>query len=76
MIANEFKNFLTIKIKPRDDNMIDQYSRIFMVKMFLLSSIICGLNWYFDKFNCILPGTVYGVIVFNIVRSGADECLF
>ena len=58
MIAGDFKDFLTIKIKPRDDNVIDQYSRIFMVKVLLICSMVCGLSWYADKFNCILPGRI------------------
>ncbi|XP_066929704.1 innexin inx2-like [Clytia hemisphaerica] len=55
MIAGDFKSFLTIKIKQRDDNLFDQYSRIFMVKVLLITSMVCGISWYSDKFNCIIP---------------------
>ena len=58
MIATDFKSFLTIKLKSRDDNLFDQYSRIFMVKILLVTSMVCGLSWYSDKFNCIIPGTI------------------
>ena len=56
MVTGEFKEFLTIKIKSRDDNIFDQYSRIFMVKILLIASMVCGISWYGDKFNCIVPG--------------------
>lgn len=55
MIAGDIKGMLTIKIKPRHDGMSDQYSRIFMVKILLISSFIMSISWYKDSIQCIVP---------------------
>lgn len=75
MVGKEIKDLLVIKIKPRDDNMIDQYSRIFMVKILLVSSMVCGLNWYTDKFNCILPGKYGSISKFVYNQDNKVLCL-
>lgn len=51
----DIKKMLTIKIKPRKDPYTDQFSRIFMVKMMMLTATITGLSWAKDKFKCIVP---------------------
>jgi len=92
MIAGDFKDFLTIRIKPRDDNVSDQYSRIFMFKILLVASMVCGLSWYADKFNCFLdekmmvseefPGFVgstcwiQGVYVYKQLSHRNDEIAY
>ena len=57
MITGNIKSLLKIKFKARHDNYTDQYNRIFMVKMAMISSMILGLNWFKDTITCIIPGT-------------------
>jgi len=52
------KELLSVKLKYRHDSHFDQYSRIGMVKLLMLSSVIVGLNWFSDKITCIVPGSV------------------
>ncbi|XP_057309105.1 innexin inx3-like [Hydractinia symbiolongicarpus] len=53
--ATEIKDLFKIKIKPRHDSYSDQYNRIFMVKILLACTIVFGISWYKDKFNCVVP---------------------
>ncbi|XP_057310171.1 innexin inx3-like isoform X1 [Hydractinia symbiolongicarpus] len=55
MIATNIKDLFKIKIKPRHDSYSDQYNRILMVKILLACTIVLGINWYKDKFNCVVP---------------------
>ena len=57
MITGSIKGLLQIKFKPRHDPFTDQFNRIFMVKMTLVSSMLLGLNWFKDTITCIVPGT-------------------
>lgn len=57
MITGSIKGLLQIKFKARHDSFTDQYNRIFMVKMALVSSMLLGLNWFKDTITCIIPGT-------------------
>ena len=54
MIIDDIKDLIKIKIKPRDDGILDQYSRLFTVRVLLMATAVCGLNWYTDKFSCIV----------------------
>ena len=49
------KDVLSIKVKVRYDGYCEQYSRIFMMKLLVIGSMIIGLNWYTDKTMCIMP---------------------
>ena len=49
MAPPDIKKLLRIKIKPRKDPYTDQFSRIFMVKMMMLTATITGLSWAKDK---------------------------
>jgi len=55
MVATDIKGMLSISIKSRHDGYTDQYNRIFMVKLLLVSSLIMGLSWYQDSINCLVP---------------------
>ena len=55
MITGNIKSLLQIKFKNRHDNYADQYSRIFMVKMAMISSMLLGLNWFKDTIRCTVP---------------------
>ena len=57
MITGSIKGLLQIKFKARHDPFTDQYNRIFMVKMAMISSMLLGLNWFKDTITCIVPGT-------------------
>jgi len=57
MITGNIKGLLQIKFKSRHDSYTDQFNRIFMVKMAMISSMILGLNWFKDTITCIIPGT-------------------
>ena len=56
-IANNIKAILEIKIKTRHDSYTDQFSRIFMVKMFIISSLVIGIDWFHDTVACIVPNS-------------------
>ena len=55
MITGNIKSLLQIKFKSRHDSYSDQYNRIFMVKMVMISSMLLGLNWFKDTIRCALP---------------------
>jgi len=47
----------SIRIKPRIDGFIDQYNRILLMKMCILTSIITGATYFSDRTNCIVANT-------------------
>ena len=55
MNAVNLKDILTIKIKPRHDSYSDQFNRIFMTKMYLLASVLIGIDYFHDSVSCIVP---------------------
>ena len=55
LITNDIKDLLTITLKPRHDPIGDQYSRIFMVKVLLVCTMVIGVNQYKDTVSCIIP---------------------
>jgi len=57
MVATDIKGMLSISIKSRHDGYTDQYNRIFMVKLMLVSSLIMGISWFQDSINCMVPDT-------------------
>ena len=52
-ISGDIKNLLTVKSKVRPDDYTDQFSRIFIVKMCLVSSLIIGFDYFKDEVACI-----------------------
>ena len=54
--TKDLKDIFKIKIKPRHDSLTDQYHRIFMVKLLLISSLVMGISWFKDSVNCLVPG--------------------
>ena len=58
VFIKDVKRILSIQIKPRHDGLFDQYSRIFMPKILLLSSLAVGVNWYVDKLTCTISEKV------------------
>ena len=57
-VATDLKGLLTLNIKSRHDGYFDQYNRIFMVKLLMVTTIVMGLSWYGDSINCIIPGKI------------------
>ena len=55
MNAVNLKDILTIKIKSRHDSYSDQFNRIFMTKMYLLASVLMGIDYFHDSVSCIVP---------------------
>ena len=49
------KDIISIKIKARDDPYTDQWNRIFMSKIFLITSLIIGIDYFHDDVSCIMP---------------------
>ena len=56
VIASDIKDLITINIKHRHDDLSDQYNRVFMVKLCLVSSLIMSVSWFKDSIKCIVPG--------------------
>lgn len=54
-MSTNIRNLLHIKFKKRHDSLTDQYNRIFMMKMALISSMILGLDWFKGTIWCIVP---------------------
>ena len=54
-ISSDLKDIFTIRVKERQDTCTDQFSRIFMVKMFMMASIVMGVDWFQDTVNCMIP---------------------
>ncbi|XP_012554059.2 uncharacterized protein LOC100202445 [Hydra vulgaris] len=51
------KDILSVKIKARHDSYTDQFVRIFMTKMFMISALVMGVDFFNDKVSCIVPKT-------------------
>ena len=49
MAPPDIKKMLQVKIKPRKDPYADQFSRIFMVKIMMLTATVTGISWAKDK---------------------------
>ena len=69
MIATDIKSMLSITIKSRHDCYTDQYNRIFMVKILLVSCFIMGISWFQDSITCIVPGKSNSFINFLCCKS-------
>lgn len=65
MIAGDIKKLLSIHIKPRHDSIPDQYSRIFMVKILMVCTIVIGFSQYKDTVSCIIPGGIFYSILYS-----------
>lgn len=54
-IAGNVKNLISFKIKTRHDGYTDQVSRIVMTKVFIVASLVMGVDWFHDTISCIPP---------------------
>ncbi|XP_066925425.1 uncharacterized protein [Clytia hemisphaerica] len=85
-ITEDIKDIISINIKPRYDSWCDQFTRIFMVKLMTVGALILGMNWYSDKFTCVVPSTldldvgfvsqacwINGLYVYEEIRYHADD---
>ena len=52
--TTNIKDVFKINIKPRHDSLTDQYHRIFMVKLLLISSFVMGISWF--NISCLVVG--------------------
>lgn len=88
-VATDLKGLLTLNIKSRHDGYLDQYNRIFMVKLLMVATIVMGLSWYGDSINCIIPGDheidggfvaqtcwIQGVYVYKELKDRIDEVAY
>lgn len=64
MAPPNLKKMIQVKIKPRQDSYTDQFSRIFMVKMLMLTAAVTGITWMKDKVTCIIPKSHDGAVAF------------
>ena len=55
VVVRSLKDILALKIKARDDSPCDQFSRLFMTKMFLIAAVIMGFDYFSDRISCIHP---------------------
>ena len=55
LISGSIQDVLSIKLKHRSDSFTDQFSRIFMVKMLIISSLITSMEFFSDTVSCIVP---------------------
>ena len=54
-LLGDVRKILAVKMKTRQDSHTDQYNRLVMVKVMLISSFAVGMNWFKDKLKCIVP---------------------
>lgn len=54
-IAGNLKGLISFKIKTRHDGYSDQVSRIIVTKIFIVASIVMGVDWFHDTVSCIPP---------------------
>ncbi|XP_057315380.1 innexin inx3-like [Hydractinia symbiolongicarpus] len=54
-LASNIKSLLAIKIKTRHDSYTDQVSRIAVAKMFIVASVVMGIDWFHDTVACMPP---------------------
>ena len=47
-------NILYIKIKSRLDDFSDQFSRIFLMKMFVISAFVTSIDFFSDRVSCMV----------------------
>jgi len=89
MVATDIKGMLSITIKSRHDSHMDQYNRIFMVKLFMVTSLIMGISWFQDSISCIIPDAhgisggfvsqtcwIQGVYVYKELKDRVDEVAY
>jgi len=57
-LTGHIKELLTIDSKSRHDPACDQYSRIFMVRLLLVCTIVIGVNEHRDAITCIIPNSL------------------
>ncbi|XP_057296182.1 uncharacterized protein LOC130625129 [Hydractinia symbiolongicarpus] len=55
VIVRALKDVISIKFKTRHDSFCDQFSRVFMTKIFLMASVIMGFDYFSDKVTCMTP---------------------
>uniref|UniRef100_A0A7M5XBA1 Innexin n=1 Tax=Clytia hemisphaerica TaxID=252671 RepID=A0A7M5XBA1_9CNID len=55
VVVRSLKDILALKIKARHDSPCDQFSRLFMTKMFLIAAVIMGFDYFSDRISCIHP---------------------
>lgn len=55
MNALSFKDVISVKVRPRCDSWTDQWNRLIMSKIFFITSIIIGVDYFQDEITCILP---------------------
>ena len=61
------QDVMSIKIKTRHDGYCDQYNRLFMTKVLLMSSIIMAYDFFTDRVNCMVPK--YNVLSNDFIHS-------
>lgn len=62
MAPPDIKKMISIKLKPRKDPYSDQFSRIVMVKMMMLTAAVTAISWAKDKVSIVLFTWCYGAI--------------
>ena len=55
LITGTLAPLLKIKFKPRCDDCTDQFNRILMVKISMISCIVLGITWLKGTMSCIMP---------------------
>ena len=55
-VVDDVKGILSVSLKKvRYDTYTDQFSRILMVRIMMVGTLIIGLNWANDGIKCIVP---------------------
>ena len=54
-MTRSLKDILSIKIKARHDGYTDQFNRLFMTKIFIIASVVMGVDYFNDRVSCFTP---------------------
>jgi len=86
-VVDDVKGILSVSLKKvRYDTYTDQFSRILMVRIMMVGTLIIGLNWANDGIKCIVPSKleidggyvssacwINGFYVYEEIRNHTDD---
>ena len=66
--GDTLRSLFVVKFKPRHDSYSDQLLRIAITRIFILASIIMGVDWFQGEMNCIPPES--STLPVNFIHKG------
>jgi len=89
LLTDTISGLVSIKLKPRQDGLTDQYNRILMMKTSILLSAFIGFNYFNDKVSCIVGNSesmdgdfvgatcwIQGFYIYEDLRSRLEDSAY